>query len=64
MKKTISKKLVLSRQTLRLITGTELERVAGGQTLRTCSDLCGDTNPHCNPDTQFIHGCQDPTAPV
>ena len=41
-------KLVLNRQTLRLLTATELERVAGGLTNRcagtsTCQGSCSDT---------------------
>lgn len=54
MKKTTSKKLVVSRTTIRTLRAPELERVAGGQTLATCSELCTDV---VCPDTQFIHGC-------
>jgi hypothetical protein len=64
MKKTF-KKLFVSRTTVRNLNGPDLERVAGGQTLTTCTDLCtdpdlcdGTANPRfCNLDTQFIHGC-------
>jgi len=54
MKKTTSKKLVVSRTTIRTLRAPELERVAGGQTLATCSELCSDA---ICPDTAFIHGC-------
>jgi hypothetical protein len=65
MKKIHSKKLAVSTTTIRILSEPQLERVGGGQTLATCSDLCSEPQlchdtavPRwCNLDTAFVHGC-------
>ena len=64
MKRDKPKKLSLSRTTIRNLSLPDLKRVAGGQTIWTCSELCTipaactDTDGHwCDLDTQFVHGC-------
>lgn len=44
MKKAITKKLALSKTTLRRLTTLELGGVIGGATFKTCSALCSPTD--------------------
>jgi hypothetical protein len=42
MKKRIQRKLKLSKETLRNLTGPDLREALGGATLRTCAEACTD----------------------
>jgi hypothetical protein len=43
MKKTITKKLIVSKATVRHLGSPDLANIVGGVTARTCTDICTDT---------------------
>lgn len=49
-----TKKLNLDKVTIRLLSSELVQRVAGGQTLATCSAICSDV---ICPPTGVDHGC-------
>jgi len=56
MKKKFDGKLTLSRETLRTLTGTEMNNVAGGATLGTCTT--SESNSVYTCDTCFGPSCK------